>query len=380
MGTVGLYDADIMQYNQLPFNLELMKLSTYYKKRLQIVSLAVNYTPKMYNKFFYRKDYYDGFFPKQLTDVSYGGRAFNQDKYVSLPEDIECQKPDRELYERLRHNFVFDKETEQQFKTLMIATHFRLSLDGENVWNDFDKQLDITPKTSVLFLHDYNLNDIKDSDVIIKDIMRTRLRSRAFQFLGTKFPIKVSTGDDLFKWWNMPSTRDHFTVQINGLMKDEEIHDLISLNLREQENIRNRRKIEYVVTDGCSSEKDFIINILPRLFKHILYLRDRLRFIRLTYDPYFFQDKRWEDLIKLFELFIQHEFQRQNKLKGIPVGDRSFGGFLEFYKNFPGIGRTITAERIDEILSLVRFYNSELYQEFFICKRVFLKGGQFYSG
>ena len=78
---IGLYDADIIKYAHVPFNLELMKLSSYYKGKMEIVSLSPFFSPDMYNKFIYRKDYYDGYFPSELLKsekIIYGGRAFNR--------------------------------------------------------------------------------------------------------------------------------------------------------------------------------------------------------------------------------------------------------------------------------------------------------------
>ena len=43
--SVGCYDADMQKYIHVPFNLELMKLSTYYKKKGEIVSLAPVFKP-----------------------------------------------------------------------------------------------------------------------------------------------------------------------------------------------------------------------------------------------------------------------------------------------------------------------------------------------
>lgn len=43
--SVGCYDADMQKYVHVPPNLELMKLSAYYKKKGEIVSLAPVFKP-----------------------------------------------------------------------------------------------------------------------------------------------------------------------------------------------------------------------------------------------------------------------------------------------------------------------------------------------
>ena len=82
--SVGIEDADINKYTLIPFNLECMKLSAYYKKRRQIVRLAPCFCPERHTYYFYRKDYNDRDFPKELLttpNVQYGGFAFTNDKY-----------------------------------------------------------------------------------------------------------------------------------------------------------------------------------------------------------------------------------------------------------------------------------------------------------
>ena len=54
--SIGIMDADMATYTLVPFNLEAMKLSAYYKKRGEIVILSPSFTPEKNSKFFYPKD------------------------------------------------------------------------------------------------------------------------------------------------------------------------------------------------------------------------------------------------------------------------------------------------------------------------------------
>ena len=94
MSTVGLFDVDMHKYIHVPFNLELMKLSTYYKKKREIVALAPELDFDKYSKFILRKDFNDGDFPNLLgaDNVEYGGHAFTGELYKPLPEEIERLK------------------------------------------------------------------------------------------------------------------------------------------------------------------------------------------------------------------------------------------------------------------------------------------------
>ena len=102
--SVGIMDADMATYTLVPFNLEVMKLSAYYKKKGEIVVLSPSFTPERNTKFIYRKDYNDGDFPTGLTkakNVEYGGLAFSNNIYVPLPREIEVMRPDTEIYARM---------------------------------------------------------------------------------------------------------------------------------------------------------------------------------------------------------------------------------------------------------------------------------------
>lgn len=95
---IGLYDADLATYHSLPLNLEIMKLSAYHKiKERDIVSITPYFNPEPYSKYYVRKDFYDGFFHKDLMkhdNIVYGGCAFSSGRHVPLAEEIELMKPD----------------------------------------------------------------------------------------------------------------------------------------------------------------------------------------------------------------------------------------------------------------------------------------------
>ena len=109
----GLYDADWQYYKRVPFfNLELMKLSTYYKRRHEIVSLMPTFEPNKYSNVIVRQDYYNSYGYASYDNVTYGGRAFDGENYKPLPLDIEVMKPDIQLYEKIKdkiNNYLMKK-------------------------------------------------------------------------------------------------------------------------------------------------------------------------------------------------------------------------------------------------------------------------------
>ena len=44
--SIGLYDDDFMRYAPVCFNLDLMKLSTYYKRKKEVVVLSPTLEPE----------------------------------------------------------------------------------------------------------------------------------------------------------------------------------------------------------------------------------------------------------------------------------------------------------------------------------------------
>ena len=66
MGTIGLFDGDLATFGSTMFNLELMKLSSYLKKKNNIVSLIQKFEPEKFSEFYYWKDYNTGFFNNKI--------------------------------------------------------------------------------------------------------------------------------------------------------------------------------------------------------------------------------------------------------------------------------------------------------------------------
>ena len=85
--SVGMHDMDMATYTLVPFNLELMKLSAYYKKKREVVILSPSFTPERHQKFILRKDFDDGNFPiglEKVPNLEYGGHAFSNGRYRPL--------------------------------------------------------------------------------------------------------------------------------------------------------------------------------------------------------------------------------------------------------------------------------------------------------
>lgn len=363
---LGLYDSDMIKYKQVPFNLELMKLSTYYKKNLEIVTMSPSFSPEKYTHFIYRKDYYDGEFPKDLykiKNLEYGGRAFNPNNYIPLAEDIEKCKADKFIYEIYKKNFN-NKLMQSMYKVMYNAEHFRLSLNNKTIWENFEKQLNISPRTQTLFLHDYNLNEIQNSDIIIKDIMK-RIKHRCF--LAMKFPVQVNNGIDLFKWFNFNTSANFFSVQYNGIMDD----DILVNFLDENTNKYAIRQMDYCITKSYT--EDEFLSRINQLFLQVVYLKTKKIKLNLVYEYNFFSDKYWEKVIDLFNLFLSGAYDSNNNFFQYHYKKASLYDFVRKFKDIKYY--VYSKEDARQIFRFVAKNNYELFKNFYECHEVKLRGG-----
>ena len=381
--SIGLYDDDFMRYAPVCFNLDLMKLSTYYKRKKEVVVLSPTLEPERYTHFIFRKDYNDGNFNKNifLDNVEYGGHAFSGKKYISLPEEIQLVKPDKYIYEKLssQYNTISIKNC---YKTMTNAEHIRLSLNGTDIWKDFSKTYEITNKTRCVIFHDYDLGKIKDSDLIIRDITNTMIKAYGTngQLVGMKFPVQIYNEQDFRKWLKFNPMSLMFGLQYNGLMNNDFFQEFLLNN-----NSRSISKnLYYNITYGLSSENDFIKSRLSKIFKQVLLSRSLGIRILLKYDDNFFIDKRWERIIYLFNLYCNDKKKEYQK-KIIP-GFRDFSTtytlfrYISSPKFFNGHFKSqinwFTREEMRDLFQLVREKDYETFKMFYESCLVELKGGE----
>lgn len=374
--SVGLMDGDMSKYTYVPFNLDIMKLSTYYKRKREIVALSPSFLPDKYSKFIYRKDYVDNDFPQKLLDydnIEYGGIAFGNGIYTSMPEEIEKCIPDVQLYEKFRNEFCTNKTYTNLFNHMLNACHLRLSLDGKTIWNNFEKSLTLFPKTKIVFLHDQNLVNIEGSKEIITYLLNKDRKGE--RFLASKFPLIMSTDSELMSWFSWAPAQGFFPIHYHGLMSDETLYELVQT----EKGRSVCRQLQYFVTSGCKSEQDFVENRLSHVFRQVAFLRtNRVNFL-LKYDEDFFENKKWERVILLINSYM-------NSLNGVAKD-----GYERIIK-IDSMYRFVThlkeekkkynksyfdLKEIRELFLLVRDNNLELFDHFYNDKKIIYKGGSF---
>ena len=170
-----------------------MTLSAYFKKKRDIVTMVPSFCPEKYTTFYYRKDYNDNDFPKNLTKIPnlvYGGLAFSNNNYIPLDNNIEKMIPDISIYQPTKIRFCSSSEKEEYYNIMSNAIHCRLSLDGKTIWNDFSSQLPVIKTKSTLFIHDFNLGHIDGDYETIKEFYDNK-RKKYKEFYVEFEPFKV---------------------------------------------------------------------------------------------------------------------------------------------------------------------------------------------
>ena len=375
--SVGIMDADMATYTLVPFNLEVMKLSAYYKKKGEIVVLAPSFTPERNTLFIYRKDYNDGEFPIQLTrtkNVQYGGLAFSSNVYVPLPREIEIMRPDTSIYSKMED--VIKGTTSQHrnriFQNMMTAEHCRLSLDGKTIWDEYPRQFKYLAAARNLMLHDYNLGAIEGGFEEVKKILSHARTDGWATRVGMKFPVQVNNGQSLLNWSTLNSNGVFYAVRYDGVIEDEPFLDWVGA-CREKSVYS---QMEYHITSSQYEPNEFVEKLLPKIFRQVIISRSYRIFFSLSYDEGFFPDKRWEDVIRLFNYY-------HNSYSGEPVSRYysmiSNDTLFNFAANSQKVpkhyyGEVLNKDQIREIFAFVREHNYPLFKDFYECSAEKLGG------
>ena len=357
-----------------------MKLATYYKNKREIVQLSPLFCPEMYTKFIIRKDYFDNHFPEEYykyKNVEYGGYGYTNGIYVPLDLKIESCYPDTSIYKKFEDNFIFNNLYAAAFKTMENSQHLRISLDGKTIWKDFYKQVNWTPATSTLFIHDRDLTQIENYQEAIKFLYKKNPRKDKV-FFASKFPINVNSDEELLFLCGLPSSGNFFNVDQHGYIADETLAKIA----QDKETSLAFKKINYFITDGCKTEQDFIL-LLPKIYKQILFLRMNRIKISLKYREDFFIHKEWERVILLMNRFLSHICQiNKAQYQELIVKDTMFDFVSHFGKRKlftkGEIERDlISIEEAREIFLFVKENSPETFSLFYDKSIVELKEGEF---
>jgi len=364
--SVGLYDADFFKYHQTIFNLEIMKLSTYFKRKKEITVMAPSFTPERYTHFYYRKDYNDGEFPLDITkydNLSYGGLAFTNNRYAPMKEEAEQCAPDTSIYNKYKNLFVDNlAQNMASFKTLTRGIHFRLSLDGKNIWENFERQIPHNTKGRVFFLHDYNLNNIGNAAETIQEII-DKYKLSIQTSLCSKFPISCFDFDAFQKWLNFTFSSVNLKLQYNGLFTDEEINEVI-----QRIKLSRAKDIIYNPLPASYAQNDFLESDLIKIFTQVLFLYINQKQFLLTYNDSF---QVPDEIKKMFNLFTAY-----GRSTILPKPTSLFFFVKELREKSQYHKEIITRPEAIEVFSYAQKNYPNLFSMFYEASSAVFKGGE----
>lgn len=373
--SVGVYDFDFFNYENVIPNLECAKLITYYRQHNQLAVLTPELVPEPYTNYFIRKEYDDGIYPRKIfsPNCEYGGRAFNPEQYIPLPPAIERTIPDMHIYDKYISSFGKKNAEQEQIKRILNCAHMRLAPNSKNLLS-FEELQPYFTKVSGIFLHDYDLASLKPYDLILRLQNQRKFRTRPGinpYPVGNKFPIKIYSSEELEKWYKIVTIPNAFFIEYYGYMSDKVLYHLCN------ENKRMARQVYYNITYGCSTENQFLMERLPKIFVQVLFLRMAGIKILLNYDDEFLKTKELCDLIDLLNCWLSFQWFSSYAPHSQPLykfcRDNSYfhytrWGFLKTVK--------LSVEEIRDIFRYIREHNYELFKMFYEWDEVKYQGGK----
>lgn len=330
--------------------------------------MAPSFAPDRYTHFFYRKDFYDGVFPgkmSQYNNLHFGGLAFSNNKYVPMKEEIEQCVPDTSIYSRYKNIFIENYDPNMlSWKNINYGVHLRLSLNGQDPWKNFERQIAPTARGRTFFLHDYNLNNITNAAEIIHYIFNKYKLGETKTSLCVKFPILCSDVSSLIKWFDFIFATTNYKLQYNNLLTDEELI-FITENMTESQS----KKIYYNPFPNASNKNDFSEEDLIYLFKQVIFLyTNRKQFSLICNDSFAIPD----EIKKMFYLFSG--YCRSESKQHIHT---SFFYYIKQFKNQRLYGKKImTVPETREVFYYVQKHYPELFKLFYEAGAVSYKGGE----
>lgn len=202
--SIAFFDADNYSSNVFIPNIEIMKLSSYYKSKGEIVLSTLTPDPDMYSKLiiYANKPYvYSG---KIRDNIEFLGKNFTDTEY-NLTEEEYLMIPDEEVYSRYKNKFS------KIYDIFQNGCHLRGSLDGKNIYENYQQVLLNSFKyTTYNFFYDNDPMSINGYTTIFEESLRTGCYNYAAKMHTDKDKIRRAT------FFNPIPVRD-FGLMINWI-------------------------------------------------------------------------------------------------------------------------------------------------------------------
>lgn len=359
----GLYDGDLKLYPTPFYNLELMKLASYYKNKREIVGLSLDFSPQKYTHFIVRQDFYaNQTYPLNFHNVEYGGRAFGGDVYQPLPLEIEMMRPDISIYNRAIPKRI-KKRQKTIFSTMRRAEHLRLSLDGKTIWSDFEKQLRKDSDCFGIIFHDYDLGAIDGSFELVKELIPATIAHKDGRKIGMKFPIQISQENELIKWLSLQPMGTYYSLCYNNLIDFNLVPALIEV----KQQSYAYRQMSMNINNELQKPNPIDKNI-HHIYRSLINLRTQRLIFPLIYDNSIFTDDNWKQVMQLINRYNTHlvsQSTRSDYFSRIEPFETLYS-YVKAVQRQPAIKDSILSlESVRNIFQFVRENNYDLFKDFY---------------
>lgn len=244
-------------------------------------------------------------------------------------------------------------------------SHFRLSLDGETVWNKYEKALEQNDKIFVYYNHDSNLGELSEGYDVIKDILSNSkpLLGLSSARIGCKYPIQTDNFERALEWLSFPLSKSTI-IQFNGMLSEEQFIQLLN------HNELHHFAYNVVFPQSLTNEKKK--EHLLEIFTWATIVWKRFRKFSLYISQDFLESDKWQRFFDLINFFMFSQILKHKS--------RIYVTFYDACCHLPTcnplLDKTIiTKADAREIYSFIQDNHEELFSKLYTTYDVIEKGG-----
>lgn len=360
MASYGILDFDLTYWQQpIFFNLELMKIANYYRQKRHLVKMLHKPQFDRFTKIFIQKDYDDNAYPPGIfthPKAQVGGLALTGGIYQPLDIAIEKTPPDATLYENMERYYHSTKAARVRYNSLLKAGHFRLSLDGQEVWSDWESQLQNMPTGRIfsLIVHDPNIEKIKGATEALKKI-EAKIHPCGRRF-GFKFPINVYDEENFLKWGDFYKLRYMSKIRLHQIFNDMIFKEIVD-------------KTGFFSCEYVLNKENLTNENLVQIFKQAVFLGEyKSELLLYIINEEEITDPNLQQLLKMLKQYFAYLYK-----KGIEGEE-----FFSLYLFARYISKWLKIDLIN-LFEYVRKNNYELFKLFYECSSIEIVNQKFES-
>jgi hypothetical protein len=181
-----------------------------------------------------------------------------------------------------------------------------------------------------------------------------------------KFPVQMENGQDLLNWSSLRSNSTFYSLRYNGVIDNDCFVEWV----RKCHEKAVYSQMEYHVTSSRYDENHFTTFLLPQILRQVIFSRSYRVSFSLTYDEGYFTDPRWEEVIRLFNIYhnsytYENEVSYYKMIEEDTLYDFAASLMKKPYSTFGDDAMSISEVR--EIFQFVREQNYPLFKDFYEC-------------